>query len=128
MSFLTHEKCTLAQKERYLPIKEFVHPKREVFVLDHIALNVSDIKESEAWYREKMGFECTYIDETWAMLQKDGLKLALTLPNQHPPHIAIRVNDISEFPEGKIGEHRDGSKYLYQKDPDGNVVEWIYYP
>jgi len=97
-------------------------------VLDHIAINVENIAISRQWYQESMGFECLYEDASWALLSKGSLKLALTLPNHHPPHIAIRVESISDFPEGKIGVHRDGSKYLYQKDPDGNVVEWIYYP
>ena len=97
-------------------------------MLDHIALNVKNVEKSASWYIESLGFECIYQDSTWAMLQKGDIKLALTLPNQHPPHLAIRVQSMEEFPEGKIGEHRDGSKYLYQKDPDGNVVEWIYYP
>ena len=97
-------------------------------MLDHIAINVTNIEESVCWYSKSMNFETIYQDDTWALLKNGDLKLALTLPNHHPPHIAIRVNDLSQIPDGKIGEHRDGSKYLYQKDPDGNVIEWIYYP
>jgi catechol 2,3-dioxygenase-like lactoylglutathione lyase family enzyme len=96
-------------------------------VLDHIAINVANIEKSICWYSD-LGFATLYEDTTWALLQRGSIKLALTLPNQHPPHIAIRVVDTDHFPNGKISTHRDGSKYLYQKDPDGNVVEWIYYP
>jgi len=96
--------------------------------IDHIAINVSNIKQSSEWYQKNFGFEIEYIDETWAMLKAENAKLALTLPNQHPNHVAIQVESLNDFPEGKIKYHRDGSAYLYQKDPDGNVVEYIYYP
>ncbi len=96
--------------------------------IDHIAINVSNIKTSSEWYKNNFGFTIEYIDETWAMLKCENTKLALTLPNQHPNHVAIEVSSLKDFPEGKIKYHRDGSAYLYRKDPDGNVVEYIYYP
>ena len=98
--------------------------------IDHIAFNVNCIDEAVRWYVTKIGAEIKYQDETWAMLNINGVKLALTLPGEHPNHFAIRCNSVDEFPveNKKIGTHRDGSSYVYLSDPYGNAIEWIYYP
>lgn len=97
-------------------------------MIDHIAINVKNIEESASWYQKNFGFSIQYIDDTWAMLELNGSKLALTIPDQHPNHIAISVNSLNDFPSNDFKYHRDGSAYLYQNDPDGNVIEYIYYP
>tara|TARA_Y100001973_G_C5141260_1_gene303051 strand:- start:432 stop:779 length:348 start_codon:yes stop_codon:yes gene_type:complete len=96
--------------------------------IDHVAIVVSNIDESLKWYTNNLGFSVEYFDNEWAMLRSGNTKLALTLPGLHPPHIAIEVNSMNMFPKGEIKYHRDGSAYLYVKDPDGNIVEYIYYP
>ena len=97
---------------------------------DHVAINVENINQSVEWYVLNMGAEISYIDETWAMLKIGDTKLALTVSNQHPPHVAFCLKDISEFPGplGKISTHRDGSVYQYVQDPSGNIIEYIYCP
>ena len=97
-------------------------------MLDHIAINVKNIAESVSWYTQRFGFEVAYIDDTWAMMKKGDLKLALTISRQHPPHIAFRVEREEDLPEDNPREHRDKTKYVYETDPDGNVIEWIWYP
>ena len=98
--------------------------------LDHVAINVESIDRSVEWYVLKLNAIVDYQDETWAMLKIGDTSLALTVSKQHPPHIAFCVKDISELPEplGKCGTHRDGSKYIYTRDPDGNVIEYIHWP
>jgi len=94
--------------------------------LDHIAINVQDITESVQWYSKTFGAKVEYIDDTWAMLDIGGTKLALTIPNQHPSHTAFRVESLDELgPDYR--EHRDGSCYVYIDDPSGNVIELIYW-
>ena len=95
--------------------------------LDHVALNVQNLTRAVDWYCQK-GFIVTYQDSTWAMLQLGGFRLALTIPEQHLPHVAFVVDSLEEMPPGEILEHRDGSKYLYQKDSEGNTLEFIYWP
>ena len=96
--------------------------------LDHIALQVSDIKRSTEWYTKNLNAETLYIDETWAMLKVADVKLALTIASQHPPHWAVRIESEEEFPKDKkIGSHRDGSRFVYIEDPDGNFVEYVLY-
>lgn len=96
---------------------------------DHVAINVADVARSVAWYKETLGAEVLYQDPTWAFLRAGGAKLALTLSEQHPAHLAYDVgpNPPDEFFKGaKV--HRDGSVSKYVRDPDGNALEWIHYP
>ena len=96
---------------------------------DHVALTVKNVYESVAWYRSRFNAIVEYEDETWAMLSVEGTKIALTKSNTHPPHLAFKVDSISEFPSGcEVKQHRDGSWFYYDADPDGNVIEWITYP
>jgi|SRR5210317_808695 catechol 2,3-dioxygenase-like lactoylglutathione lyase family enzyme len=98
-------------------------------MIDHVALQVESIEASVEWYVNNFNGTVLYQDETWAMLDMGNVKLALTIPSQHPPHVAILVDSLSKFPVGKkIKTHRDGSLYLYQQDPSGNVIEYIHYP
>ena len=94
--------------------------------LDHVAVNVDNIKTAVEWYTNNLGAEVTYIDETWAMLEVGTARLALTISNQHPPHTAFRVASLDDLgPDYR--EHRDGSCYVYINDPSGNVIELIYW-
>ncbi len=94
--------------------------------LDHVAIAASDIKETSNWYVENLNASVEYIDDTWALLDVMGNKLALTTPTQHPPHVAFRVSNIQELGDD-YREHRDGSCYIYKSDPSGNVIELIYW-
>ena len=96
--------------------------------LDHIAIQVSSIADSVEWYTNSLDAEIIYEDKTWAMLNVKGTQLALTLPEQHPAHIAFRVNNLEDIPCTDIRVHRDKTKYAYVEDPDGNIIEYIYYP
>ena len=94
--------------------------------LDHVAINVDNIEDSVAWYKGATGAIVDYADDTWAMLDVGGSKIALTVASQHPPHVAFRVLTLEELgPEYR--EHRDGSCYVYKVDPSGNTIELIYW-
>lgn len=96
---------------------------------DHVAVNVENIARSVQWYRETLQAVVLYEDETWAFLEAGGIKIALTLPRQHPSHIAFDIGPTppDEFFQ-KARTHRDGSVSRYIVDPDGNAIEWIHYP
>lgn len=101
--------------------------------LDHVAIPSQDIAASVAWYVEKMGASVLYQDATWAFLKLGQGKLALVTPTQHPPHVALRVDEATlELAASEAGKsvdgHRDGTKGIYVSDPDGNQVELICYP
>ena len=96
--------------------------------LDHVAIVVKNPKEAAQWYVNHFSASVEYLDETWAMLKLGDCKLALTVANQHPPHVAFEISDFSSFTDRVCKKHRDGSDYLYISDPDGNIIELIRYP
>ena len=97
--------------------------------LDHVALLVKDIQRSVKWYQERVNAEVEYQDDTWAMLKIGDAKIALMTEGQHPSHVAFRVPNPKDLPcQDDVSEHRDGSQFFYAGDPDGNTIEWIYYP
>jgi catechol 2,3-dioxygenase-like lactoylglutathione lyase family enzyme len=84
-------------------------------------------------YRDNFGAEVLYQDATWAFLRLGQGKLALVTPEQHPPHVALRVSEeelsFAAQRAGKpIDRHRDGTTGIYVSDPQGNQVELICYP
>ena len=96
--------------------------------IDHIALQVEDVRESVDWYVDQYGCSIEYCDSTWALLQFENIKLALVVKEEHPPHIAFEVDKMDDdWPmKGKL--HRDGSISKYVEDPSGNKIELIEYP
>ena len=94
--------------------------------LDHVAICVENLQPAVEWYVSNLGAEIEYCDETWAMLAVAGTKVALTIPDQHPPHIAFTVDNIECLGENPK-RHRDGSYFRYVNDPEGNTIELIYW-
>ncbi len=100
---------------------------------DHVAVPSNDISASVEWYRAHFAAEVLFQDKTWAFLNVGGQKLALVTPTQHPPHLAMSVNEEQLQTASKqtgvaIEGHRDGTKGIYLHDPFGNAVELICYP
>ena len=87
----------------------------------HLAIQVSDVAQSIAWYRERFDVDVAYHDDTWALLRFANVSLALVQPDQHPPHMAVERTDAAAF--GTLTPHRDGTTSVYIEDPDGNAVE-----
>ena len=67
-------------------------------MIDHIAFKVESISDAVGWYCNTVGANVEYQDDTWAMLNVGGVKLALVLPGTHPNHIAIRCENLDELP------------------------------
>ena len=95
-------------------------------VIDHIAIQVDNIKESVDFYCDEFNSSVIYQDDTWAFLQFDNIKLALVIQDEHPYHIAFEVDMLPHTENVK--KHRDGSISRYIKDPSGNSIELIKYP
>ena len=89
--------------------------------IEHVAIAVDDLHACIAWYRANFQCAVAYQDATWALLTFENLKLALVMPEQHPPHIAFASARAESF--GKLETHRDGTRSTYVKDPAGNSVE-----
>ena len=89
--------------------------------IDHIAISVKEIKSAVDWYTKTFGCEIEYQDETWAFLKFANIKLALVIPEQHPPHLAFVTPKAETY--GTLKTHRDGTRSIYVNDPAGNSVE-----
>jgi len=89
--------------------------------LHHVAISVKDISQAVAWYTKTFHCTVSYQDATWAMLEFANLKLALVIPEQHPPHIAFVSPEAEKF--GILRPHRDGTRSVYVSDPAGNSIE-----
>jgi len=91
--------------------------------VDHIALQVSNIKRSVEFYTKAFKCEVIYIDDSWALIQFNNIKLAFVLEDQHPNHFAVVDPKVLTFKNLKF--HRDGIGYVYIKDLDENIIEII---
>ncbi len=104
-----------------------------MFELDHVALQTPDIAGSVAFYQKQFGAQIIYQDASWAFLRIGQGKLALVKPEQHPAHVALRVDlpqleAIAAQHKQPVKTHRDGTRGIYIADPAGNQLELIYYP
>jgi catechol 2,3-dioxygenase-like lactoylglutathione lyase family enzyme len=104
-----------------------------MFELDHVAIQTTDVPASVKHYVDTYGAKVLYADDTWAFLRVGLGKLALVRPEQHPPHVAFRVDlptlEAAAVRANKpIDTHRDGTRGIYVEDPAGNTLELIYYP
>ena len=91
--------------------------------VDHIALESKNIADSVDWYASNFKCNIKYQDKTWALLGFNNIQIALVTPGQHPPHFAIIDKNVVNLKRRKT--HRDGIHYIYEKDPDMNVIEKI---
>lgn len=98
---------------------------------DHVALISKSIKNSIQWYKENLGAEVLYADDTWGYMLVGGVKIALVVKQQHPPHICFEVNEdfiLKNLKNKKFKKHRDGTESYYTKDIDGNFIEYLKCP
>ena len=91
--------------------------------IHHVAIQVEDIARALNWYSENFNATIVYRDDTWAMLRFENIYLALVIPSQHPPHIAIEHDGAEAY--GRLIKHRDGTESIYINDSEGNTLEMM---
>ena len=101
---------------------------------DHVAQQVPDIAEAIEWQMSTVpGTTVLHQDATWGLVQSGGVKIAFVLPEQHPPHLAFRV-DAEELERlatahgATIATHRDATRSIYLVGPGSLQTEIIQYP
>ena len=101
---------------------------------DHIAHRVPDIAAAVEWQTELIPeTRVIYQDATWALVDSAGVRIAFVTPEQHPDHIAYRVDEarLQEMAAARgaqIATHRDRTRSIYVEGPGGLCIEIISYP
>jgi catechol 2,3-dioxygenase-like lactoylglutathione lyase family enzyme len=101
---------------------------------DHVALQVPDVRTALDWWQQIVpGSSVLYVDDTWAMLDAAGLRIAFVTADQHPDHLAFKVPDaklagLADEHAAEILTHRDGSRSFYVDAPGEQRVELIAFP
>ena len=90
------------------------------------------MKNNVKWYCDQHNAKVLYQDAPWSLLLVGGVKVAFVLPEQHPPHIAFRIDENQRASLDASGhefkKHRDGSESCYIKDLCGNHLEFLFWP
>lgn len=101
---------------------------------DHVAQQVPDIAEAVEWQlRTVPGTTVVHQDPTWALVESGGARLAFVLAEQHPSHLAYRV-DAAQLERlaaengVAIATHRDATRSIYLQGPGSLQTEIIAYP
>lgn len=101
------------------------------YQFDHVAQVVPDIAAAVAWYRALLpDTRVLYQDASWAFVEAGGIKLAFVVQDQHPGHLAWRVDNVElECAATRFGKeikpHRDGTRSFYLEAPGGHFIEII---
>tara|TARA_Y100000593_G_C4044878_1_gene206950 strand:+ start:53 stop:487 length:435 start_codon:yes stop_codon:yes gene_type:complete len=97
--------------------------------VDHIAIRVKDIDKCRKWWEIHCDAKCVFSTETYHRMQLFNTTIALIDETVYEhDHVGILVNYQENLPkEGTIIKHRDETIGSYVRDPEGNVVEFIYY-
>ena len=118
--------------------------------MHHIALYTQHLEESVQFYTELLGMKLIWqpdADNFYLSSGNDNLALHrapadfVAAKNQRLDHLGFFLkdrNDVDEWHEflrakgvtikAAPKDHRDGTRSFYCADPDGNVVQMIYYP
>jgi catechol 2,3-dioxygenase-like lactoylglutathione lyase family enzyme len=98
---------------------------------DHIALVSKNIAQTVAWYQNNFSdIFVKYQDDTWALCNICGVDISFVLKSQHPAHISFCLNStevekIKRNKEKIFKNHRDGTSSCYERDIDGNIIEYL---
>ena len=98
-------------------------------IVDHIAIRAQDIEKVARWYQHTIGAKVTHTDKYYIRLSTQNTTIAIIDEKKYPHrHIGVLVDSIHDLPnEGLRMEHRDGTIGVYTTDPEGNMIEFIYY-
>ena len=98
--------------------------------VDHVALLVEDLKESQKWYEDNLDAVCVFDDKFYKRMKVSNTIIALICKNRYDHnHVGILVDSEEKLPkDGKRVEHRDGTIGVYTFDNSGHCIEFIYYP
>ena len=97
--------------------------------IDHIAILVDDLEKCQKWYEDNCDAVLSYNDHKYKRMKMGNTTIALIDTKHYPAnHVGILIENYEDLPtNGRRVEHRDGTVGVYKTDPEGNMVEFIYY-
>ncbi len=114
--------------------------------LCHVALNVPDVEESLAFYRDAVGLQVEWqpdADNVYLTSGRDNLALHKSAPSSDAgalDHIGFALPDAEAVDrwasylesrgltlEKQPKSHRDGARSFYVRDPSGILVQFIHH-
>jgi catechol 2,3-dioxygenase-like lactoylglutathione lyase family enzyme len=118
--------------------------------LRHVALNVKHLSECVHFYADLLGMKIVWQpdnDNVYLSSGTDNLALHrapvdfIDSKHQHLDHIGFFLAERDEVDHwhdylsahqvkitAKPKDHRDGTRSFYCADPEGNIIQMIYYP
>ena len=119
--------------------------------LHHVALKIKNFAECETFYVDLLGMKIDWrpdADNLYLTSGSDNFALHRAEENfmpdkkqQHLDHIGFFLQERDDVElwceyleangvdiKARPRDHRDGTSSFYCADPDGNVVQFIYYP
>lgn len=127
-----------------------MQPPKPLTGLRHVALFVTQFEECEHFYTNLLGMSIVWRpdkDNLYLSLGDDNLALHRAAPNFSPneyqrlDHFGFFLDSPDEVDrwfeylyahhasiKASPKNHRDGTRSFYCADPDGNIIQMIYYP
>lgn len=128
LALATHKSSAWGQEAS--PAASSAEPTFQATGLDHIALDVTDVARSNAWYSEHLGLQVIRGDGNASFLGQDR-DFFLTLFRAEKPglnHYCYRIDNYSadeameRLAAAKLRPRRQGNR-VYFPDPDGITVQ-----
>ena len=98
--------------------------------IDHVAILVDDLKLAEEWYMKRVNGSVAFRDKKYTRIQVGNTNIALIDKKHYPhAHMGVLIDNLEDLPleKGEIVRHRDGTIGVYEEDPFGNYLEYIWY-
>jgi len=97
--------------------------------VDHIAILVDNLEESQKWYEDNLNAVCVFDDKFYKRMKVSNTTIALISKDRYKyNHMGILVDNEEELPKhGERVEQRDGTIGVYTFDNSGHCIEFIYY-
>jgi len=99
-------------------------------IVDHIVIRVKNLDQMQDCYEKNLGALVEVKDTYYVRLRMENTVISLIDYNRYQyNHIGVLVEEWGDLPaEGDRVTHRDGTIGVYSFDPEGNAVEYIWYP
>ncbi len=99
-------------------------------IIDHIAIRTKNIARMKRWYERNLGAKVESETDSYVRLSMNNTVISLIDRKKYKySHLGVLVTNLEDMPTSGVRKtHRDGTIGVYCFDPEGNVIEYIWYP